>query len=69
MEAASGFIANTASPASTQDNLDELRMPTKINLYESGLRRSPRLTELRKAEQSKAKKQKAHVPYGTRLSK
>ena len=69
MEAASGFNANTASPASTQDNLDELRMPTKINLYESGLRRSPRLTELREAEQSKAKKQKAHVPYGTRLSK
>ena len=74
MEAASGFIAKTTSPASIKDASNKLRMPTKINLYESGLRRSPRLTELRKAEQStagqsKAKKRKAHVPYGTRVSK
>ena len=59
---------NTTYPASTQENLEEPREPNRMNLYESGLRRSSRLTELN-AKQSIANRQKAHVPYGTRLSK
>lgn len=59
---------NTTYPASTQENLEEPREPNRMNLYESGLRRSSRLTELN-AKQSLANKQKVHVSYGTRLSR
>ena len=59
---------NTTYPASTQENLEEPREPNRMNLYESGLRRSSRQTELN-AKQSLANKQKVHVSYGTRLSR
>ena len=54
-------------PSATTDTADKmLRMPTRINLHEAGLRRSPRLQELATA---KCIKRKAHVIFGKTMLK
>ena len=42
---------------------DSLKMPTRLNIHENGLRRSPRLCEQQDMEETK--KRKAHVTFGT----
>ena len=54
---------STPTNISHDSDLEALMMPTKINLYESGLRRSKRIIE--QNEKEKAKKRKAHVTFGT----
>ena len=68
-----GVQTNRSGLASTErtGSKQELRMPTRVNLHELGLRRSPSLKALReKEEASKANSStKAHVSYGTRAKK
>ena len=47
-----GVAINTTSPTTTTRYKDAnvLRMPKKINSFESGLRQSPRLTEVRESK-------------------
>jgi hypothetical protein len=61
-----GVSDNYTSSNSTPDrahDFDAMKAPQKINLYESGLRRSKRIIEQNKKEE--AKKRKAHVTFGT----
>jgi hypothetical protein len=50
-------------------SVDELTMPTLINLQESGLRRSARIRELREKEAQQNKNNKAHVRFGENVKK
>ena len=61
VKVANDFLNTTKS--SENDSNNHLKMPTKINLHTSGLRRSSRLKESHNA------KTKAHVQYGTRANK
>jgi hypothetical protein len=54
---------------SDQNDNSHLCMPTCINLYESGLRRSERLRKLRQDADGTSLKQKAHRAFGTVLKK
>ena len=50
-------------PSHDADN-ELLQMPKRLNPYENGLRRSPRIRELQQKEEA-ARKRKAHVTFGT----
>ena len=48
---------------------NELSMPTRINLNESGLRRSARIRELKETEAKTNVATKAHVTFGAKATK
>ena len=61
--------ANTVQSINRTDtqSVDELKMPTRINLQEAGLRRSDRIRQKELASQS-ATATKAHVAFGTSIT-